>query len=437
MCPCTAQFAAPAQAREPQRYAALKAAVASKLQQSQAAINEFIHDSLTLLEDAGLPVEDVEGRPKSLCSIRDKLARKGQSVEVRYGLFDFLVLTCGVFAGCDMAEVSRCRLRGWSGVQSIDNVFDMQSIDNLFDILAVRIIVASKNACYASQRALAQRWPQRAARDRNYIRTPKANGYQSIHTVYVTDCGLPIEVQLRTPQMHWNAEYGVASHWAYKEGRARPLGAAEDALVATHEQLVAWSRMVLTYGHGLTDYRKARGGAHLRRSSTLSGVTLDMMDAAAGRPPRRQQRRARSACAELPGARRRTFEDYVADSMTTGPTALQSIYVAVSWPGGATLRALEGDCSSVGKLLASGDGALAGVAPSRLLVNGAAATGACHRLRMGDCVHVRPALAPEAIWQASRRALRGRPNPLVAAQQELFRVMTRNIRGEEDAVASL
>lgn len=366
----------------------------------------------------------------------------------------------------------------------------MQGIDNLFDVLAVRIIVSSKTDCYLAQRALATRWPQQPGRDRNYIRYPKPNGYQSIHTVCLTDAGLPVEVQLRTPQMHWNAEYGIAAHWRYKEGcRVRGEGgktaAAEDgersaeaALQAAHDRLVVLSRMVLTYGHGLRDVRKISASEHLRRPSTLVNVTLNMMSslsrsASTGvdAPPhasgssasareasvaeggrgrgsmatrglRQPLRRSASVCTESPAARRMSFEDFVTASLTAGPAAaaLPSIYVAVCEPsGGAAIEALKTappDCtSSVGLLLAAHP-LLRGLTPSRIVVNGVPAEGPSHPLRMGDCVEVRPVLAPDRLFAASRTALLNARRPLLALQRELFRTMTRNIKGD-DAISAL
>jgi hypothetical protein len=334
----------------------------------------------------------------------------------------------------------------------------LQNIDNLFDVLAVRIIVSSKTDCYLAQRALATRWPQRPGRDRNYIRFPKPNGYQSIHNVFFTDSGLPIEVQLRTPQMHWNAEYGIAAHWRYKEKSAGKLQAkdgehsSEAALRAAHDRLVALSRMVLTYGHGLRDVRKVCAGEHLRRSSTLVNVTLNMMSSLsrsssciseAGRERgstglRQPLRRSASVCTEAPAARRMSFEDFVTASLTAGPAAeaLPSIYVAVCDSNGSAAieclkTTLPGCGSSVGVLL-NANTLLRGLPPSRLLVNGMRAVGAAHPLHMGDCVEVRPALTPDALFAASRLALINARRPLLALQRELFRTMTRNIKGDEE-----
>ncbi len=89
--------------------------------------------------------------------------------------------------------------------------------DELFDVRAVRIIASSLADCYAVLGLVHNRWPHIAAEFDDYIARPKANGYQSLHTVVVAEQNKTVEVQIRTQAMHEQAESGVAAHWRYKE----------------------------------------------------------------------------------------------------------------------------------------------------------------------------------------------------------------------------
>ena len=91
-------------------------------------------------------------------------------------------------------------------------------IDELYDLRAVRIFVDSVQICYEVLGLIHSRWNYVKEEFDDYIATPKENGYQSIHTVIIGPEGKTVEIQIRTPEMHHHAEYGVAAHWLYKEG---------------------------------------------------------------------------------------------------------------------------------------------------------------------------------------------------------------------------
>lgn len=92
------------------------------------------------------------------------------------------------------------------------------TIDRVFDLLALRVITDTVENCYALMGEIHQRWTFIPARWRDFIATPKANGYQSIHTTVMTKEGVMFEIQIRTHEMHRVAEEGIASHWRYKDG---------------------------------------------------------------------------------------------------------------------------------------------------------------------------------------------------------------------------
>jgi GTP pyrophosphokinase len=124
--------------------------------------------------------------------------------------------------------------------------------DHVFDVRAVRVIVDDVAACYAVLGRVNERYRAVDGEFDDYIARPKANGYQSLHTVVKDDAGRAFEVQIRTRDMHEHAEHGVAAHWAYKEAGTKgyagvsAAGAFEDQVAqarkAVLRQLLAWER---------------------------------------------------------------------------------------------------------------------------------------------------------------------------------------------------
>lgn len=119
--------------------------------------------------------------------------------------------------------------------------------EQVYDIQALRIVVPSVPDCYAALSWVHSHFVPITAEFDDYIARPKANGYQSLHTVVRDASGKPIEVQLRTQEMHEHAENGIAAHWAYKEAGVKGYAGVSasgtyDAKIAVLRQLLAWKR---------------------------------------------------------------------------------------------------------------------------------------------------------------------------------------------------
>jgi GTP pyrophosphokinase len=112
------------------------------------------------------------------------------------------------------------------------------TIDEIYDLIAVRVIVNTVNDCYAALGVIHSLWKPMPGRFKDYIAMPKPNMYRSLHTTLFSDIGIPFEVQIRTYEMHKTAEYGIAAHWMYKEGRA-----SMDDL----DSKLTWLRQALEY----------------------------------------------------------------------------------------------------------------------------------------------------------------------------------------------
>lgn len=119
--------------------------------------------------------------------------------------------------------------------------------DHVYDICALRVIVPTVTDCYAVLGAVHGRFTPVPEEFDDYIGRPKPNGYRSLHTVVRDDKGQPIEIQIRTQEMHDHAEHGVAAHWLYKESGARGYAGVAavgqyDAKIAVLRQLLDWER---------------------------------------------------------------------------------------------------------------------------------------------------------------------------------------------------
>ena len=130
------------------------------------------------------------------------------------------------------------------------------SFEQLSDIMAFRVVVGSEEECYRALGVIHRRWPMVPGRFKDYLSTPKRNGYRSLHTSVMHAETTRVEIQLRSKTMHAEAEYGLAAHWAYKEGKARSDLAGGDQswirdlveildTAATPEELLEHTKMAM------------------------------------------------------------------------------------------------------------------------------------------------------------------------------------------------
>ena len=203
----------------PEAHDALSAELARDEQ--KAAVQRAVEDiTSTLVADAGISdFRDIYGRAKSLFSVHRKMLRKGVA------------------------------------------------LGDVHDLRAVRVIVDSEDDCYAALEAIHGKFAPVPGKTKDYVRNAKMNGYQSLHTVVVAADGAPVEVQIRTAEMHRAAESGMAAHWRYKES------------VVNHgaiDEQVAWARFMLSWQGQLVDDKCRAAGVRIATAMGAGGGSVEL-----------------------------------------------------------------------------------------------------------------------------------------------------------------
>ncbi len=169
--------------------------VSRMVTESRASREDYLDQIISILHEemdkVGIQAQ-IMGRPKHLYSIYQKMTKKG---------------------------------KGFS---------------EIYDLIAVRVIVKTVRDCYSALGAVHTLWHPMPGRFKDYIAMPKFNMYQSLHTTVIGPAGRPLEVQIRTEDMHHQSEYGVAAHWRYKEKGGKGSGDALDQQLAWLRQMVDW-----------------------------------------------------------------------------------------------------------------------------------------------------------------------------------------------------
>ena len=173
---------------EPDAYDDVAKRIARKRHEREALVSDLREILASELEKVGIQA-DITGRPKHIYSVWQKMTR------------------------------------------------DHKDITEIYDLSAMRVLVESVRDCYGVLGVVHSLWKPVPGRFKDYVAMPKSNGYQSLHTTVITHTGEPIEIQIRTEEMHRVAEFGVAAHWTYKEGEKD----------ASFDKKLSWLRSLLEW----------------------------------------------------------------------------------------------------------------------------------------------------------------------------------------------
>ncbi len=171
------------------------------------------------LEDLSLKIL----KPDTYQYIQDYLlSKKGEQTAYLGRIEKTLYRACGEAGMSDVVVTSRAK-HTYSVYMKMKK--RKKEIEEIFDILGVRILCNSVTECYTLLGIVHRLWPPIEGRFKDYIAMPKANNYQSLHTTVMALDGKLLEIQIRTKEMHYTAEYGVAAHWTYKAETGSETGA--------------------------------------------------------------------------------------------------------------------------------------------------------------------------------------------------------------------
>ncbi|NER30275.1 MAG: bifunctional (p)ppGpp synthetase/guanosine-3',5'-bis(diphosphate) 3'-pyrophosphohydrolase [Symploca sp. SIO1C4] len=185
---------------EPLAYRQMQALVVERRSDRENRLTKVVNILQERMDAAGINCLEISGRPKHLYGIYRKMQRK------------------------------------------------QKGFDEIYDIAAVRLIVQTKEECYRTLAVVHDAFRPIPGRFKDYIGLPKPNRYQSLHTAVIGLTGRPIEVQIRTMEMHHVAEYGIAAHWKYKE-----TGGSNPTRITAEDEKFTWLRQLLEWQNDLKD----------------------------------------------------------------------------------------------------------------------------------------------------------------------------------------